>query len=411
MMKKLVSVLLIVFLSACSHESQTEPVKEEYIDPVRDVFIFSAADPDLQIRLKEANNGFDFRNYQFEMLFMDIYAKQITDIDGNTYDLSRYENIVLQIVSTECEHCHRQIEIIDGFISETDALFIQYFNVGTASEIRQLYHELYQKIPEELCIVERDEDLKDYIKDYLKIEKYPTLVCFRNGKVSFCAEGETDPETFILINRIGFTDPIQKEELVDSQGRDLLSLSRSPEEVKNSLSIENQKRIEELDHDSYTEELTYQLIGNPLDFTNTAGSSDGIYVSDIGDFSPYEQEELVLIYTYLRDNSETDKVEFINELIDSNESVKYIVVLIEGAESSSAALRNMKITFHCPVVSILGYMPDDFFRFGLIAYPTAVFVEKGVFAGAYSNIENKEKFNQAIEMFLGEGSLAYKKNN
>ncbi len=409
-MKKLLSVLLIVLLVACKKED-TEPVKEEYIDPVRDVFIFAEVDSSLQERLKEANNGFDYRNFQFEMLFKDIYDKQITDIKGNSYDLSQYEDIILQVVSVDCEHCHRQIEMIDDFLDETDALFVQYFNVGTASEIKSLYHELYQKIPEDICIVERDEDIKNYIKDYLKLEKYPTLVCFKNGKVSFCAEGETDPETFVKINQIGFIDLIKKEDLVDAQGRDLLSLNHSLEDVKNSLSIENQEKITELDHDGYTEELTYQLIGNPLDFTKTGGSASEIYISDISDFKPYEQEELVLIYTYLRDNSETEKVDFINELIDSNDSVKYIVVLIEGAESSSAALRNMKTGFHCPVVSILGYMPDDFFRFGLIAYPTAVFVEKGIFAGAYSDIENKEKFNQAIEMFLGDASLAYKKNN
>ena len=409
-MKKLLSILLIVLLAACTKED-TEPVNEECIDPVRDVFIFAEADSSLQERLKEANNGFDYRNFQFEILFKDIYDKQITDIKGNTYDLSQYEDIVLQVVSVDCEHCHRQIEMIDVFLDETDALFIQYFNVGTASEIKSLYHELYQKIPEDICIVERDEDIKNYIKDYLKLEKYPTLVCFKNGKVSFCAEGETDPETFVKINQIGFIDLIKREDLVDAQGRDLLSLNHSLEDVKNSLSIENQEKITELDHDGYTEELTYQLIGNPLDFTKTGGSASEIYFSDISDFKPYEQEELVLIYTYLRDNSETEKVDFINELIDSNDSVKYIVVLIEGAESSSAALRNMNTVFHCPVVSVLGYMPDDFFRFGLIAYPTAVFVEKGVFAGAYSDIENKEKFNQAIEMFLGDGSLAYKKNN
>ena len=410
MMKKFITVLMIVLLTACAKEN-AEPAQEEYIDPVRDVFIFAEADRSLQERLKEANNGFDYRNFQFEMLFKDIYEKEITDIEGNTYNLSRYENVILQIVSVECEHCHRQIEIIDELMNETDALFVQYFNVGTASEIKSLYHELYQKIPENICIVERDEGIKDYIRDYLKIEKYPTLVCFKNGKVSFCAEGETDPETFLKINQIGFTDVIRKEELVDAKGRDLLSLFRSMEDVKNSLSIENRKKIEELDHDGYSEELTYQLIGNPLDFAKTGGSASEIYFSDISDFTPYEKEELVLIYTFLRDNSETDKVDFINELIDSNSTVKYIVVLIEGAESSSAALRNMNTGFHCPVVSVLGYMPDDFFRFGLIAYPTAVFVEKGVFAGAYSDIENKEKFNQAIEMFLGDNSLAYKKNN
>ncbi|MBQ1534133.1 MAG: hypothetical protein IIZ64_04890, partial [Erysipelotrichaceae bacterium] len=60
-MKKLLTVLLIVLLAACTKEN-TEPANEEYIDPVRDVFIFAQADISLQERLKEANNGFDYRN-------------------------------------------------------------------------------------------------------------------------------------------------------------------------------------------------------------------------------------------------------------------------------------------------------------------------------------------------------------
>ena len=153
MMKKIVAVLLAVLLAACTGEN-AEPVKEEYIDPVKDVFIFAEADSGLQKRLKDANNGLDYKNYQFKMMFLDIYDKEITDIEGRTYDLRTFENVILQIVSVECEHCHRQIGMIDDLLNKTDALFIQYFNVGTASEIRSLYEELDRQIPEELCIVE-----------------------------------------------------------------------------------------------------------------------------------------------------------------------------------------------------------------------------------------------------------------
>ena len=120
---------------------------------------------------------------------------------------------------------------------------------------------------------------------------------------------------------------------------------------------------------------------------------------------------MTLFFTYLRDNSETEKVKQINELISSDEGIEYIVVLIEGLESSSAALKDMKIGFSCPVVSVLGYMPDDFFGFGLIAYPTAVFVDRGTFTGAYSDIESKEKMAEAISLFLSDECIAYRRNN
>ncbi|MEE3409605.1 MAG: hypothetical protein VZQ95_09445, partial [Erysipelotrichaceae bacterium] len=128
-------------------------------------------------------------------------------------------------------------------------------------------------------------------------------------------------------------------------------------------------------------------------------------------FSVYENEKLVLLYTYLRDNSETEKVEFINDLMKQESDEKYIVILVEGLESSSFALKNMSVRFNCPVVSVLGRMPEDFFNFGLANYPTAVFLDKGTFTGAYSNIESKEKYTEALGIFLGDQCIAYKSNN
>ena len=85
--------------------------------------------------------------------------------------------------------------------------------------------------------------------------------------------------------------------------------------------------------------------------------------------------------------------------------------LVEGFESSSAALNNMSVKFRCPAVSMLASIPKDLFGFGLVNYPTAVFVDRGVFTGAYSNIESKEKFAEACELFISDGSIAYKRNN
>ena len=70
----------------------------------------------------------------------------------------------------------------------------------------------------------------------------------------------------------------------------------------------------------------------------------------------------------------------------------------------------MDIRFDCPVVSLSARVPDDLTRVGYISYPSAAFVDNGVFSGVYSNIQ-QDAFKNALEWFLSDRSIAYKKNN
>ena len=264
---------------------------------------------------------------------------------------------------------------------------------------------------DEIIVIARDEGFKNYINDTLKLKNYPTYLSCDKGIITFNTIGELNEESYPEFCDIGFVNLIKDSDLIDKDGNDLHTLNRSIEDVKSDLSKENQKKLEELDNDDYTEELTLKLMGKEPDLTTKSESSTDLYYSEVSDFKEYEEDKLVLIYTYLRDNSETDKVLFINDLMEVYEDLKFVVVLVEGFESSSAALRNMNIRFNCPVVSVLGNLPEDLFNFGLAAYPTALFVDKGTFTGAYSNVESKEKFDTAIELFLSENCIAYKRNN
>ena len=409
--KKILLVLLL-FLTSCTKKEE-EPVitKEEYIDPAKDIFIFDKIDGNLASRIKDANAGKDFKNYQFMMLYKDIYDGVLEDINGNKFRLSDYDQVILEIVSVECSHCRRQLGMLEAFMAENEVPFVQYFNVGTKDEIVELYEEEDMTIPDDIIIVAHDDGLNDYLKKTLQIKTYPTTITFKDDKVTFAAEGEIDLRAFRRILNIGFTELISEDDLKDENGVLYTELSRSIDEVRNDISDENLKKLKALDNDDYSEELTLKLMGKKLDFNTFSNPHSELYRNDIGDFSAYEDERLVLIYTYLKDSTETEKVRFINELMDENSDVRYIVVLIEGMDSSSAALNGMSQSFNCPVVSVLGYMPDDFFGFGIIAYPTAVFVDKGTFTGAYSNIESPEKFKTALELFLSDECIAYKRNN
>ena len=409
MFKKILIVLIMFLVFGCARDEETVIEDEiEYVDPVKDVFIFGELNKDLQKSIKSANNNSEYKNYLFGMLFKDVYDKDIEDIYGNTINFTDYDKLIVEVVSVECSHCKKQNESIDDFLKYADTTFIQYFNVGDKDEIIEFYGD--NEIPDNIIIISRDEDLKDYFLSDIGLKMYPSLVTFNNGKVAFVSEGESDLIAFRNINEISFEKPLSEEDFI-VDGVNLLTMNRSRDDVKNQLSIENQEKVVALDNDLYTEELTYTVMGQKLDFSDLDGKKDSTYYSEIDDYSYYEDKELVLFYTYLRDNSETDKVKFINELIETDDSKEYVVVLIEGLESSSAALRNMNIRFGCPVVSNLGYIPEDFFRYGISSYPTALFVNKSTFTGGYSNIESADKFIEATDIFLGDNCVAYKSNN
>ena len=416
MFKKIFIVLTLVLLCACQkQEVIVEPVikpieKEEYIKPVKDILIYAELAEPLKSQIKIANCNSSYKNYQFAMLGKQGYDGVLKDLSDNEFSLDSYDEYMIEIVSNECSHCKKQLALLDDLVSKTDIPFIQCFNHGTKDEIYAMYDEQNATINENIRIVECDDAFRSYLKDELKIEAYPSLITYKDNKLSFISVGEVNEVSFEKIINFGFNDLIEKEDIVDKQGNNLLEISRSVDDLKNDLSEDSLKKIEELDNDDYTQELTFKLMGSKLDYSKQSNDPNEAYFNEIDDYSSYENERVVLFYTYLRDNSETDKVDYINSLM-VDPDVKYIVVLIEGIESSSAALRNMNVRFRCPVVSVLGKIPDDFFKFGLVNYPSATFVDRGVFTGAYSNIESKEKMAEAIDMFLSDNCIAYLKNN
>ena len=87
------------------------------------------------------------------------------------------------------------------------------------------------------------------------------------------------------------------------------------------------------------------------------------------------------------------------------------LVLNEGTDQSSEILRKLENRFNCPVVSMLGPIPEALMIYDVDVYPSAIFINKSTFTGAYLSIDNIELFNNAIEMFLTDNSIAYKENN
>ncbi len=409
MLKKFFIVLISFVLVSCNIEE--EKLIDEYIAPVKDVFLFNELDTKLKNEIKKANGNSDFQNYQFYMLGKSIYESDLLDIDGNIINFNNYDSFILEVLSTTCSHCRDSLENnLDSLLS-LDTTIIQYFNVGDTDDIKNLYKDIGRSIPDNVIVIAKDEGLDDYLRHDIGIERYPTLISYKNNKISFSSIGDMNEESFKSYYEISFINTLEKDDLIDTDGNDLLSLNRSVDDVKNDLSVDNQNKINDLDNDGYTIEATYKLMGKSVDFTKISNDRNSPYISEVDDFTIYEDCDLVLFYTFLKDETQSEKIEYINELIASNDDVKYLLILIEGIDNSSSAYKKMDIKANCPVVSVEGYIPQDFFIIGIASYPTALFIRNGIYTGAYSNIENTIKFNQAIEMFLGDTCISLTRNN
>lgn len=413
MLKKVILFCITILLSGCVNTPNVqEPLNDNvYIEPINDSFLFAQLDNDLQNRIKQANGNKEYGNYQFAMIGKSSYDGELKDINNTTIHLNDMDEYLLEVVSVDCSHCKDMLLQHIEQMATSDIKTIQYFNVGDNESIKSLYKELDIEISSDITIISRDEGLNSYIKDVLTAETYPTLVAYKGGKVSFDASGYLDNKQLDAFYDCGFSSPIDFYSIKDSSGQILLDTIRTKKDVENSFSKENLKKLESLDNDSFTKDYTIRLIGKHLDFDKISNQMSSIYINEVEDFNIYKDKDIALIYTYLRNETDIEKVEYINSLIESNSDIEYIVVLIEGLDSSSSAYKKMNTKFNCKVVSVLGYCPDDFFTLGISNYPTAIFVEKSTFTGAYSNIDSIDSFNKAISMFIGKDSIALKDNN
>lgn len=412
MYKKISIFLIFILLVSCAKTKDEEIIDTpEYIKPINDVFLFDQINDTLKDTLYEANGDKNYENYQFKMLGKEIYKNELIDINDNKINLNDHNKIILEVLSIDCKHCEKFTSNYLNVLEDYDATIIQYFNVGTKQEIIDFYEKLNVDFSQDTIVIEHDDKLEEYLKHTLKLEAYPSFVCFYDNKVTFNAYGDMEKQSLDAMYNLAFENTINVESLIDKDGNDLLSLSRSIDDVIDDFSNENIEKLNHIDNDGLTKEYTYKLVGTKLDFDNITGSSSSVYISEIDDYTTYKNSNLVLIYTYLRDSGDIDKVEFINSLISSNDQYEYIVVLIEGLDSTSNVYRNMDIKFRCRVVSVLSNIPSDFFKLGISKYPTAFFVEKSTYVGAYSNIDSIDNFNYALDIFYGEDSIALIDNN
>lgn len=404
MLRKIIVLLSVLLCLVACDTRQNNIVEEDvFIEPMKDIFIFSELDDGLKNDVKRANGGKDFKNYQFKMLNKDVYENDLIDIYGNLINLKNYDEFILEVVSVECSHCKQMIAEHLMEMLEKGVKLVQYFDVGNKDEIIDLYNELDIEMSEDIVYLSRDDDFRVYIKDYLGLVSYPSLVCFKDNKVVFNEVGELSLGSLEKLYELSFLNTL----CIDQS---IIDKDRTIDDVKNDLSEQSISRIEYLDNDEFTSDLTYQIMGRKVDYATVSNSDSNLFVKQIDDFSKYENSDVVLIYSYLKDE-DVSKIGFVNSLIDSNSEYDYILVLVEGLDTSSKVYNSMSTKFKCPVVSSSSAIPDDLYTRGMAAYPSAIFIKKGYFVGAYSNIESIDKFAYALETFMSDKCIGLTRNN
>lgn len=406
MIKKIFIIICILLLSSCAKEDVEEYIQVEeldFIEPIRSIYLFDEISDELKTELRYCN-GSAYKNYQFKMLGKDIYDDVLLDIYDNEVDLSKYDNVVFEVVSTKCEHCKKMI--LDNLkqMLNYDCKIIQYFDIGDKKDIEEFYKDIGIEIDDDMTIICHNDKLRDYIKDYLKMETYPTLIAYKDHKVSFNVAGQISIDQFDKFYELAFVEPINIDE-------NIINLDRTTNDIENELSKDNLDKLKKLDNDQYTYDLSLKIMGKKIDYENISNSDSSVFINEVEDYKEFINEDLIVFYTYLKDNSETNKVDFINNLIENNSSYNYLILLNEGIDKSSNAYRNMNVKFKARASSMSSNVPDNLLENGMANYPTAVFIKKGVFTGAYSNVENDEQFKKAIDLFLSDNSIALKINN
>lgn len=402
MFKKIAIILSLLLLCSCDKKEINE--NTNFIEPVKSVFLFDYIEDNYKTKLKRANTNKDLKNYQIKMFDKQVYSFDLVDINDNVINLKDYDELIFQVVSVECEHCKKEIQEHLNDLLDLDVTLVQYFDVGNKEEILDFYNELNIEIDDSLIIIEHQDELREYIKDDLFLTTYPTIICFKDGLVTFNTYGEVTNDSIDTLYDVGFVNTIKIDE-------DIKKLDRTIDDIKASLSKENLTKLIALDNDNFTTDFTYQIMGKSVNLDIISNRDSKVFIKEIDDFSKYKDRDLILIYEYFRDEDDLHKIDFVNELIKEHDEYEYIIVLSEGLDTSSEIYKNSNSKFIAPVVSMSSAIPDDFNSHGMANYPSAVFIQKNTFMGAYSNIKSNALFSEAIKLFMGDSSIAYVSNN
>lgn len=415
-LNRIVILFLIVCLCSCS-KNDIEVSTHKYIEPVNDKNFFSRLNEETKDILFNANTGNILNDGQLKLFNKELPNLVVKDIDGNDVDFNDYinSNIVLEVVSKNCTHCKEQIRENNSDIIENhnELTFIQYFVEGNREEILEVYRNENAPIEDSVIIIPECEDFLNYLLD-VGVELTPALICYSKGKITWPQVGPTTLSMFNRFYDVAFSDVYNDVKFIDNDGNSIFDNNRSVDDVRNDLSEENIKLLEDLDEDGFTVSETLSIIGNTIDFSNCAVAMDNS-VPVVDDFSIYNDKNVVLFYLYMSDfkNLDLDHINLLSRIVKENSDIEFITIVIDEDSSSTSysVYKKYNKDIGGLVVSSKSNLPKDTSKIEVSNFPSAIFIEKGTFVGAFSGLSDIKGFNNAKKLFFGENSIAYLENN
>lgn len=407
-MKKVVLILLIFLLAACSTNSgdtKNDTEALEFIKPVEDKEIFSYLNDDAASILKSANSGNSMSNKALENLGKTLPDLTLKTIDNKEVKLSDYQNqkLVIEVVSIYCSHCKDQTyKYTDEMLDLLDSVtFIQFFIDGEEDSIKSFYKEINKDIDSRTLVCTKDDDFNAYLKNTLDVDATPTFLFFNNNEISFFKVGLLDIESFNNLYDVAFENTFDISNLTDSEGNSIFTHIRTSDDVLNDLSEDSYNKIKALDNDDSTVNLTLNNIGKTFDFTNQL-DDESTFTSEVN-FIDYIDSSLMIIRV-----SEYDETFFdlLNEFYKENKDVKMIVINMSDEDNQKMADK-----LDMPFCSVLNQIPEKLNEENLGTNPTCIFVMQGIITGIYSNIDSLDDLTLAKNTFLTDQSIALVKNN
>lgn len=404
-MKKLVLILLSLFLFGCGVKEPVIEEKDEFIKPYKEEEVFQYLNKETYDLLYRANGGVEIETYALSKLGEELSDFTLTDYYGEKINLKDYKDkkLVIELSAYWCSHCKEQSHLYTDEIMENykDIVFIQYFNEGDNKGIDSFYKEIGQSIPDNIIVIPYDKEFSAYILNKFNPKYYPSFLVFDEGVLTYVKASSLSKEDVDKAYDVMFNKALDLNMLTDEEGKSVFEYTRDKEAVKNDLSEENYRKLLSLDNDEYTKNLTLEIIGKEFNFYDQL-EDDSTFKSEV-DFTAYDDKDLVIFSLY---KPEEEMVKLINDCYKENSDIEIIVM-----DVADEYTKEMSLKLEPKVFSIMNQVPKILNDINFITYPSCIFIKKGTLTGAYSNVLSVEMFNKAKEIFLSGNSIALLKNN
>lgn len=429
---KIISLLLIIFLlCSCKVDNNEDvpPIDEDvnesiYIEPITKTDAVEELGDDIRKKLTnyfgDPSDAFIGESLNLYGKTLDIFDLKAVDLYGNEVDFSKYKDskVLIEIAATYCTHCGEQLKYISRIkdnLGDIDIIQIFADKSGNAESIYSFYANNNHKISDDAIIVQYNYDLVDKVVS-TGISQTPTFMFVDSGVIK-TALSSFNSKFLESICKVGFTDTIKREEIVDKNGKPLEKFFRTYHTLLDELDEESKEYLDSL-HESNSN-LIANNAGNYFNLNDLTNDYDDGYIKK-DSFNEYDNKDTI-IFGLSRDNEQdlNRDISIINDFLDNNKDINGLIVFLDDVEyflyNTSEIYLASDIKANCPVVSSRAKVP---YQINDIAFtyiyegnvPMILFVENNYITGMCVGTTSLISLDTLKDMFFNENCITLKEN-